>query len=47
MAAPTTAARVKKNPCQPGAVHTWPDSADLGALQQVVTYLRYIGREAM
>jgi hypothetical protein len=26
MAAPTNAANVKKNPCQPGAVHTWHET---------------------
>ena len=28
MAAPTNAALVKKSPCQPGAVQTWPVAAD-------------------
>src|SRR5262245_14331718 len=28
MAAPTNAAHVKKNPCQPGAVHTWHKAGD-------------------
>jgi len=46
MAAPTTAARVKKTLANPEPSTHGPTLPTWARLQQVVTYLRYIGREA-